>query len=155
MEGSMNTPMPRRALLTRSLLIGVTGWFGSAGCSTPTIPETAMPEAATPSPSGSGATVRVLLAYFSRAGENYYFGGRRDLEAGNTEVLAGIIAGLINCDVQRIEAADPYPVSYDATVQRNVSEQNSDARPRIANPLASSEGYDSVLLGGSGTCRPR
>lgn len=31
---------------------------------------------------------RVLLAYFSRAGENYYFGDRINLEVGNTEVLA-------------------------------------------------------------------
>jgi flavodoxin len=143
----MNTPMPRRALLTRSLLIGVAGWLGTAGCSTPTIPETTMPEPATASRSDSGATARVLLAYFSRAGENYHFGGRRDLEIGNTELLAGIIAELIDCDVHRIEAADPYPTSYDETVQRNVTEQNSEARPRIANSLASIAGYDTVLLG--------
>jgi hypothetical protein len=31
---------------------------------------------------------RILLAYFSRPGENYYYGGRRNLEVGNTEVLA-------------------------------------------------------------------
>jgi flavodoxin len=79
--------------------------------------------------------------------ENYYFGGRRDLEVGNTEVLAGIIAELIDCDVYRIEAADPYPASYDDTVQRNVTEQNSDARQGIANPLTSIAGYDTVLLG--------
>jgi flavodoxin len=140
-------PLPRRALLTGSLLIGVASWLGTAGCSAPTIPETTMPEPSTPSTSASGATARVLLAYFSRAGENYYFGGRRDLEVGNTEVLAGIIAELIDCDVHRIEAADPYPASYDETVQRNVTEQNSDARPGIANPLASIEGYSTVLLG--------
>jgi hypothetical protein len=29
---------------------------------------------------------RILLAYFSRAGENYYNGDRIDLEVGNTEV---------------------------------------------------------------------
>ena len=106
-----------------------------------------MPEPSTPSTSASGATARVLLAYFSRAGENYYFGGRRDLEVGNTEVLAGMVAELIDCDVHRIEAADPYPASYDETVQRNVTEQNGDARPGIANPLASIAGYDTVLLG--------
>ncbi len=106
-----------------------------------------MPEPATPPATSSGATARVLLAYFSRAGENYYYGGRRDLEVGNTEVLAGIIAELIDCDVHRIEAADPYPASYDDTVQRNVTEQNSDARPGIANPLTSIAGYDTVLLG--------
>jgi flavodoxin len=143
----MNTPLPRRALLKGSLLLGVAGWLGSAGCSARTMPETTMPEPATPSATSSGATARGLLAYFSRAGENYYFGGRRDLKVGNTEVLAGIIAELIDCDVHRIEAADPYPASYDETVQRNVTEQNSDARPRIANPLASIAGYDTVLLG--------
>jgi Flavodoxin len=58
-----------------------------------------------------------------------------------------MIAELIVCDVHRIEAADPYPASYDATVARNVREQNADARPAIADPLASIEQYDTVLLG--------
>jgi hypothetical protein len=64
--------------------------------------------AARPSPTaraGSG----VLLAHFSRADENYHYGGRRHLEVGNTEVLAGIIGRLLRCDVHRIQAADPYP----------------------------------------------
>jgi flavodoxin len=89
---------------------------------------------------------RVLLAYFSRAGENYYYGGRTDLDIGNTEVLAGMISTLIACDVHRIEAADPYPDDYDATVARNVREQNADARPTIASPLPSIDQYDTVLL---------
>ena len=79
--------------------------------------------------------------------ENYYYGGRKDLQVGNTEVLARMISELIDCDVHRIEAADPYPASYDATVERNVDEQDADARPAIANPLASIEQYDAVLLG--------
>jgi hypothetical protein len=58
-----------------------------------------------------------------------------------------MIADLIDCDVHRIDAADPYPASYDATVARNVREQNADVRPVIADPLASIEQYDSVLLG--------
>jgi hypothetical protein len=58
-----------------------------------------------------------------------------------------MIAELIDCDVHRIAAADPYPASYDATVARNVREQNTDARPAIADPLASIEQYDTVLLG--------
>ena len=88
----------------------------------------------------------MLLAYFSRAGENYYNGGRRRLEVGNTEVLAGILGRLLGCDVRRIEAADPYPDGYDDTVARNVREQQADARPGIANPLTSLDGYSTVLL---------
>ena len=89
----------------------------------------------------------VLLAYFSRAGENYYYGDRIDLEVGNTEVLAGMILSLISCDVYRIEPVDPYPWDYAETRTRNVEEQNANARPAIANPLPSIEGYDVVLLG--------
>jgi flavodoxin len=89
----------------------------------------------------------VLLAYFSRAGENYYNGGRRRLTVGNTEVVAGMISRLIGCDVHRIAAANPYPDDYEPTVARNVREQNENARPAIANPLTSIDRYDTVLLG--------
>jgi flavodoxin len=88
---------------------------------------------------------RILLAYYSRAGENYHYGGRRTLKVGNTEVLAGMIGQLIACDLYRIEAADPYSDDYDATVDRNVREQN--ARPGIANLRTSISDYDTVLVG--------
>ncbi|MFL0410980.1 flavodoxin [Microbacterium paludicola] len=90
---------------------------------------------------------RVLVAYFSRAGENYWNGGRRYLDVGNTEVLAGLISDRIECDVYRIEAAEPYSDRYDPTVARNVTEQNEDARPAIAGTLPDLSGYDTVLLG--------
>jgi hypothetical protein len=102
-------------------------------------------------------TGRILLAYFSRPGENYYYyGGRRDLQVGNTEVLAQIIAELVDCDVFQIVAAEPNPDDYDATVARNVTEQDADARPAIVDPLASIDGYERVLLAApSGTCGRR
>src|SRR6266545_3236438 len=90
---------------------------------------------------------KVLLVYFSRPGENYSYGGRTQLEVGNTEVLAGMISQRIKCDVHRIEAVDPYPNDYDQTVARNVREQEANARPAIANPLAAIDSYDTVLLG--------
>ena len=94
----------------------------------------------------SHSVPKVLVAYFSRAGENYDNGGRTWLQVGNTAVVANIIADLIPCDVHRIEAADPYPDGYDATVARNVREQEGNARPAIAGPLPSIEKYDAVLL---------
>ena len=89
----------------------------------------------------------VLLAYFSRAGENYHYGGRRRLTVGNTQVIAEMISELVGCDVHRIEAADSYSDDYEATVRRNVEEQNTDARPAIRNRLTSIQQYDTVLLG--------
>ena len=44
------------------------------------------------------------------------------------------------------EAAEPYPDDDDATVERNVREQDADARPRIANALPDLDGYGTVLL---------
>ena len=95
---------------------------------------------------GSPGDGRILLACFSRPGENYWNGGRRNLEVGNTEVLARAISARLDCDVHRIRAADPYPADYDETVRRNVREQETDARPAIANPLRSIDGYDTILL---------
>lgn len=90
---------------------------------------------------------RVLLAFFSRPGENYWNGGRRILETGNTEVPADLIRERIDCDVYRIDAADPYSDRYDPTVERNVREQDSDARPELADPVRDLSRYDTVLLG--------
>jgi flavodoxin len=149
----ISTPISRRALLTGGLLLSTTGWLASSACTALDPTETTVPDPVSPDPSAGrassadGRSSRVLMVYFSRAGENYHYGGRRDLEVGNTAVLAGIIAELTECDVHRIEAADPYPEGYDATVRRNVAEQDGNARPGIANPLSSVAVYDTVLLG--------
>ena len=102
--------------------------------------------ARSPRPAQAAGGERILLAYFSRPGENYWNGGRRNLKVGNTELLARAISARLDCDVHRIDAADPYPADYDETVQRNVQEQDTDARPAIANPLASIDAYDTILL---------
>jgi flavodoxin len=146
----------RRSFL-RSALLGAAGVvIGTqmSGCSTSSArllgartAQASVAPAATGSTSPAPTESKVLLAYFSRAGENYYYGGRTHLTVGNTEVLAGMIGRLIGCDVHRIVSGDPYPDDYSETVERNVREQNADARPAIANPLDSIRRYDTVLLG--------
>lgn len=100
----------------------------------------------TPSPQQQTGA-RTLLVYFSRPGENYWEGGRRDLEVGNTKRLAQLISDRIGGDTYEITAADPYPEAYDPTVQRNVEEQDRDDRPAIAGELPDLSRYDTVLLG--------
>ncbi|WP_201260762.1 hypothetical protein [Embleya scabrispora] len=85
-----------------------------------------------PAASGGRREASVPPAYFSRPGENHHYGGRTTRTAGNTAVLAGKIADRTACDVHRILAADPYPEDYEETVQRNVREQDANARPAIA-----------------------
>ncbi len=94
------------------------------------------------------ATARkVLLVFFSRAGENYFNGGRKVLKVGNTEIVAGMIRDAVGCDVFPIEPVDPYPDRYEPTVQRNVREQNEKARPGIVGLPASIAAYDTILIG--------
>lgn len=90
----------------------------------------------------------VLLAYFSRAGENLWYEGHRTLEVGNTEVLAGMIAQRLGCETYRIEPEEPYPWDYNGTVSRNLTEQGSDARPRIARALPDLSGIGTLVLAG-------
>jgi flavodoxin len=139
----MPSTLSRRALLQT----GLTGLaaVGLAGCDTPSPPTRSEPSTVTASSTPGGR--RVLLAYFSRAGENYYNGGRRVLQVGNTHVIAEMIRDAIGCEVYRIDAADAYSDDYDATVKRNVREQDTDARPQIADPLPSLDGYATVILG--------
>jgi len=58
-----------------------------------------------------------------------------------------MISARLDCYVHRIEPVDRYPASYEQAVRRNVREQDADARPAIANPLASIDQYDTVVLG--------
>ncbi|MCM0673518.1 hypothetical protein NCC78_02095 [Micromonospora phytophila] len=146
----MHDPAPavrRRSLLRFAGLGAVSAVVGSTlggcGAETPRQPTASASPRTSATPS---ERPRVLLAYFSRAGWNYHYGGRKYLPTGNTEVLAGMISKLIGCDVHRIEAADSYSDDYHDTVERNVREQNANARPAIGNPLASIDQYDTVFL---------
>lgn len=142
----MTDSFSRRALLT----LGLAGVAVLTGCIPEAHNRTTTEETPAMTPDAQATTgpdARVLLVFFSRAGENYYYGGRRTLDVGNTEVLAGMIADRIDCDTYEIEAAKPYPEAYDATVARNSREQDSDARTAIADQLPDVSGYDVVLIG--------
>lgn len=145
--GGPGTP-GRRTLLRGVLLGGAAVLTGAqiTGCAASSPDESAPETTSRPSLAASPGK-RVLLAYYSRPGENFHYGERTNLTTGNTEVLAGMISDRIECDVHRIEAVDPYPDDYDETVARNVREQDADARPAIADLPSSIERYDTVLLG--------
>ncbi|MET0387320.1 MAG: flavodoxin [Polyangiales bacterium] len=89
----------------------------------------------------------MLLVFFSRAGENYFNGGRKNLTVGNTAVVARMIQDALRCEVYQIQPSEPYPDSYAETVSRNVREQEQRARPGISQPLDSIDAYDTLLIG--------
>jgi flavodoxin len=140
----MRDKMRRRTFL-RLAGAGIGGAALSA-CGGDSAPDTQPDPIREPRPPQAGRNGPILLAYFSRPGENWWNGGRRNLKVGNTEVLARAIGARLDCDMHRIQPADPYPSGYDATVERNVREQDTDARPAIANPLTSIDRYATLLL---------
>src|ERR1041384_1318596 len=94
----------------------------TSGCSTSPPPQVTSEPTTRPA---APADKSVLLAYFSRPGGNYHYGGRTQLEVGNTEVVAQTISSRIECDLYRIQPADPYPDDYEQTVARNRSEEHT------------------------------
>jgi flavodoxin len=94
-----------------------------------------------------GTERKMLLVFFSRAGENYFNGGRKVLAVGNTAVVAEMIHDATGCDVFQINPRDPYSDRYEPTVQRNVREQDAKARPDIVGLPRSIAAYDTILLG--------
>lgn len=141
--------MDRRDILRTGLLLGASGVL--AACASTPGPMTQAPMATNTPAFGANSLLknnnRILLAYFSRPGENYFYGDRTNLTVGNTQVVADLIAAMITVDVYRIEAAEPYPDDYEQTVARNVQEERDNARPGIANTLPEIANYDTILLG--------
>lgn len=104
------------------------------------VPEAQDEQAAEP----EGDSPRVLLAYFSRAGENF---STDRTDVGNTAIVAGFIEDALGCDAYEIVASEPYPFAYEDTKVRAQQELADDARPTLADEAPDLADYDVVLLG--------
>lgn len=87
---------------------------------------------------------KILIVYFSRAGENYAVG---QVEVGNTAILAGYIKDYTGGDVFKIVPQVPYPTNYDEMRQVSQQETASNARPAIKNRLENLADYSAVFVG--------
>ena len=85
----------------------------------------------------------ILVAYFSRADENYTVG---TIEVGNTQILGEYIASEVGADSFHIETVTPYPAGYDECCDVAKQELNDKARPEITGSV-DMEQYDIVFLG--------
>ncbi len=95
-------------------------------------------------PSAPTDSSRTLVAYFSRAGENYGVGV---IEKGNTEIVAEIIAEQAGGDLFEIETVTPYPDDYDECTAVARREQQENARPELTATVENMDAYDTVYLG--------
>ena len=89
----------------------------------------------------------VLIAYYSRRGNNYRNGEIVNLKVGNTEVVAGKIQKLTGGDTFYIETVKPYPSDYHETTQIAKRELNENARPEIKGKVTDIKKYNVIYLG--------
>lgn len=88
-----------------------------------------------------------LIAYFSRAGENYFGGELRHVDVGNTEIVADILSGIVDADVFKIEMRSPYSEDYNTCIDEAKKDLRSGRRPEIL-PFEGDIGpYGTVILG--------
>ncbi len=88
-----------------------------------------------------------LIAFYSRAGENYVNGMIKTLTVGNTEVAAGIIAELTGADSFKIEQVQSYSDDYNECIAQAQSDQKREARPELKSYPDSIDAYDTIYLG--------
>ena len=88
-----------------------------------------------------------IVIYFSRSGENYFGGELKNIEKGNTEVIAEFIRELDGADLFKVEHATEYPADYMECIDVAKKEQQSDARPEIKETLNDIAEYDTVYIG--------
>ena len=90
------------------------------------------------------ADTKMLVVYFSRAGENYSVG---TVDKGNTSYIADYIAEKTGADVFEIIPKNPYPEGYEDTKTRATNERDSNARPEYVGEVENFEQYDVVFIG--------
>ena len=90
---------------------------------------------------------KCLIAYYSRAGDNYVNGSVVNLPSGNTETVAKMIQGVTGGDFFRIDTVNTYPADYTQTTEVAQKEMRNNARPELTGQVKDMETYEVVFLG--------
>ena len=97
-------------------------------------------------PGGKAMDRKILVAFFSRAGENYCNGKLVSLSVGNTELTAGKIAAMTGAELFKIEPLRMYADNYRACTEEAKQELQSNARPGLKQYLDSLDPYHTIIL---------
>ena len=88
---------------------------------------------------------KTLIAYFSRADENYFGGAMRYVKVGNTEIVCNDMKGIIDADMFKIEMKDPYSPVYMTCIEEAKKDLRANARPELVSMPDSIDAYDTVI----------
>ena len=96
--------------------------------------------------------MRTLIAYFSRAGENYFGGSIKNITVGNTEICARLIKEFLDADLFKIEMKQPYSDQYRECVEQAKVDFAENNRPELINYPENMGDYDTIILGYPNYC---
>ena len=86
----------------------------------------------------------ILVAYFSRTGDNYAVG---NIARGNTHIVADMIAEVVGADTFEIKTLKDYPANYKECTEVAKNELEENARPELAAKVPNMQDYDIIFLG--------
>ena len=89
---------------------------------------------------------KTLIAFFSRADENYFGGAMRYVKVGNTEIVVNDMKEMIDADTFKIEMKNPYSPVYMTCINEAKQDLRAKARPELVSMPASIDDYDTVVL---------
>jgi flavodoxin len=89
---------------------------------------------------------KTLIAFFSRADENYFGGAMRYVKVGNTEIVCNDMKDMIEADIFKIEMKNPYSPVYMTCIDEAKKDLRENARPELSNYLESIDEYDTIIL---------
>ena len=89
---------------------------------------------------------KILIAYFSHAGQNYSHGGIRNLPVGNTEVVAKKLHAMLPSDLFYIDTVQKYPDDHMKKIEIAKREYEQNARPELTARVENMDEYDTVIL---------
>ena len=91
-------------------------------------------------------TMKSVVVFFSRSGNNYVSGDIVNLPTGNTKVIAQKIQAATGADLFEIVPQKAYSEDYTRCTEEAQAELQQDARPAYAGDIDLS-GYDVIYLG--------
>lgn len=89
---------------------------------------------------------KTLIAFFSRADENYFGGAMRYVKVGNTEIVVNDMKEMISADAFKIEMKDPYSPVYMTCIDEAKKDLRAKARPELVSMPDSIDDYDTIVL---------
>ena len=94
---------------------------------------------------------KVLVAFFSHTGENFFPEGIRFIEKGNTHIAAEMVAEITDAGLFEIKSKERYSDVYKECVMKAKQEYDTNARPILAEDIDLSA-YNVIYLGYPNWC---